>query len=131
MEHNWQLSPQGYVTTTLQNPRRTMTLQRFLLNPPKNRWVDHIDRNKCNNTLDNLRIATYSQSNMNKRKIFNATSKYKGVSWHKRDNQWRAYIKINGKVRNIGYFRNERHAAIAYDLWAKELFGDFAKLNFT
>lgn len=42
------------------------------------------------------------------------SSKYKGVSWHKQRNKWLASIKINGKQKNLGYFKCELAAAVVY-----------------
>ena len=42
-------------------------------------------------------------------------SKFVGVSWHKRDKKWNAYIRIDGKVKHLGYFHDEKEAACKYD----------------
>lgn len=60
----------------------------------------------------------------------NGTSKYLGVSWFKRDSNWRAWLKYNGKQIHLGYFDNDINAAKAYDQAARKYFGDFAKTNF-
>ena len=91
--------------------------------------VDHIDGNGLNNQRHNLRVATYQQNNTNRRKQDGFTSKYKGVAWCKRENKWRAYIKINGKFKSLGYFDNEIIAAKKYNQIAQELFGEYALLN--
>ena len=63
------------------------------------------------------------------------SSKYKGVMLDKRrqgqgkTDVWRSYIKKRGKVSHIGFFEREEEAAVAYNLKALELFGEFAKLN--
>jgi len=86
--------------------------------------VDHIDRNKLNNRIDNLRISNNAQNNIN-RTGYNKTSKYKGVCWFKRNSKWRAYI--GGK--HIGLFDTEKEAAIAYNTMATKIYGEFAYLN--
>ena len=92
--------------------------------------VDHIDRDGLNNRRNNLRLATNSQNFMNKIAHRNASSAFKGVRWHKRDNVWTAQITLNKKYVHIGQFRDEMEAARAYDRKAKELFGEYARLNF-
>ena len=60
----------------------------------------------------------------------NAGSRYKGVCWHKRKKKWCVSICKSGKRAYLGPFDNETEAALAYDQKAKELFGEFAYLNF-
>lgn len=107
----------------------SILMHRVILGVPKNIFIDHINHNRLDNRKSNLRIATYQQNQWNKSKIL-SSSKYKGVSYFKRDDCWRARIKLNYKEHHIGFFKNELHAAMAYDIWAKELFGEFANLNF-
>lgn len=92
-------------------------------------FVDHINGNGLDNRRDNLRLATSSQNGINRRKALGTTSRYKGVTWSKKDQRWCAQIKRNGKNRFLGSFRSEEEAAKAYDAAARELFGEFAKLN--
>jgi hypothetical protein len=90
--------------------------------------IDHKDRNGLNNQKDNLRIATPSQSSIN-RKYSHGSSKYVGVSKNKESNKWVASIKKDGVRTHIGMFEKEEDAAIAYNKKAVELHGDFANLN--
>lgn len=57
------------------------------------------------------------------------SSRFKGVSFYKRDGTWEAYLKLNYKRRRMGYFKTEIEAAIAYNEEAKKVFGEFAVLN--
>lgn len=92
--------------------------------------VDHIDNDGINNVDENLRVCTHAQNNYNKGKNKNNTSGFKGVSWHKAGNKYRADINLNGKQTHLGLFLSAEDAAHAYDNKAKELFGEFANLNF-
>lgn len=92
--------------------------------------VDHKDGNGLNNQKSNLRIATRSQNKANSIKQKNCTSEYKGVSLFKDRNKWRCQIVVNKKRIHIGLFDFEHEAAIAYDIAAKQYFGEFARLNF-
>lgn len=96
--------------------------------------VDHEDRNGLNNQKSNLRPATHSMNagNAVKPKGTSNESRYKGVRHVKeRPGVWEAYIG-NGKnsTTYIGRFKNQEDAAIAYDIYAKRLFGEYALLNF-
>jgi AP2 domain len=91
--------------------------------------TDHINHNGLDNRFSNLRPATVSQNQGNKKKQKNNTSGYKGVSWDKRRNKWQVYIKINGKQKHLGYYDDIEDAKAAYDKSAKELFGEFAFTN--
>jgi AP2 domain. len=87
--------------------------------------VDHISRNALDNRKSNLRIVTPSQSVMNRK---GWAGRYKGVTkWYEK---WRARIDVNHKQVFLGYFLTEEEAAYAYDKAAKELHGEFARLNF-
>lgn len=78
--------------------------------------IDHINGDKTNNTLSNLRIVSNRDNSTicyRKDKI-NFTSKYIGVSWKKEVTKWRAQIRINGVKKHLGYFDNELEAAECY-----------------
>ncbi len=92
--------------------------------------VDHINLNPLDNRKDNLRICSHLENcrNRNKHKVPNFTSQFKGVAWDK--DKWSAMIANEGKRISIGRFESEKDAAVAYDLYAKDLFGEFALLNF-
>lgn len=93
--------------------------------------VDHIDGNGLNNQRDNLRPVTNAQNCFNQRKKNGqSTSKYKGVTLHKRDTRWYASIRFKGKLKHLGSFVSEIEAALAYDKAALDIFGEFARLNF-
>lgn len=77
-------------------------------------YVDHIDGNKLNNKIENLRPITVSQNQQNRGKTRLNTSGFKGVSLHKRDNLYRARLTVNNKEKIIGYFKNPEDAYNAY-----------------
>jgi hypothetical protein len=109
---------------------RKRYLHRWLLGITDRKvMVDHEDRNKRNNQRHNLRVCSNAQNSQNS-KSRPGTSKYKGVSWEKRVEKWRATIVKDGRQTHIGTFKEAIEAAKAYDAKAKELFGPFAYLNF-
>ena len=104
-------------------------------------YVDHIDHNGLNNQKCNLRLCTHSQNGANRLSRKNSSSKYLGVCLLRHKNTrkdgtivysegWCAKIRKNGKCQHIGMFKIEEDAAKAYDKKAKEIHGEFAKLNF-
>lgn len=78
----------------------------FLKDYDEDLEVDHIDRCRANNNLDNLRMVTRSENQQN--------NNAKGYTWYKRTQKWRAQIKINGKLIHIGYYDTEEEAREAY-----------------
>jgi len=78
----------------------------FLENPENKKCCDHIDRNKKNNNILNLRYATHSENGKNATIQKNNTSSCTGVSFHKNNNKWRVQIYINGKDKHIGCYNN-------------------------
>ena len=91
--------------------------------------VDHIDGNRANNAIENLRPATPSQNQYNVKKQKNNTSGYKGVTWYKKTGKWKAQIGINGKKKNLGYFDCPKKAYEVYCQAANELHKEFANFG--
>lgn len=93
-------------------------------------YLDHLDGNGLNNVRSNLRPCTRSQNAANSNKRRNGiTSIFKGVHFSKREGSFAATIRFNYKQLWLGYFKNERDAALAYNRKAVEIFGRFAKIN--
>lgn len=95
--------------------------------------VDHKDGNGLNNQRYNLRPANTRQNNYNAGKTKkDSSSKYKGVYVRKeyKGIAYRAQIMHNYTKIMLGTFSSEVEAALAYDVKSKELFGEFARLNF-
>lgn len=91
--------------------------------------VDHRNGDGLDNRRENLRYATTSQNGGNRRIGANNTSGYRGVDYRKRRLRWRARIAFEGERIELGHFGSPEEAARAYDLAARRLFGEFARLN--
>jgi putative component of toxin-antitoxin plasmid stabilization module len=104
-------------------------MHRLIIKACKGELVDHINGDRLDNQKSNLRICNWNGNARNKNKIKRvASSRFIGVS-KVRDGVWQVGIR-NGKRVHIGFFNNEHYAALAYDLWAVDLHGEFAKTNF-
>jgi hypothetical protein len=91
--------------------------------------IDHINGNRADNRLENLRPATRSQNNANSRTQSRNTSGLKGVHKQSRGYTWAARIKINGSQHYLGNFKTPESAHAAYIVAAEKLFGEFARAN--
>lgn len=91
-------------------------------------FIDHIDQNKINNKIENLRAATKSQNMQNCGKQKNNTSGYKGVHQNKADGKFEASIHINGKKIHLGRFTTALEAFYTYKYNALYHFKEFANV---
>lgn len=87
-------------------------------------FIDHINRDKTDNRIENLRAASPQQNTFNREANFNAVSQFKGVS--QKRGKWRARITVDGVVHNLGCFDTEIEAGLAYRNAAKLLQGDYS-----
>jgi hypothetical protein len=88
--------------------------------------VDHIDGNKQNNTIENLRAADTSKNGMNSRLSASNKSGVKNVFWHKKANKWTAQIKLNNKKIHLGLFDDLELAELATFEARNKYHGEFA-----
>lgn len=123
-----------YAVTDILHPddpryRRCISMQRLVMGDPEGFLVDHKDGNGMNCQKRNLRVVSNAQNSMNSGP--RNGKKYKGTSFDKAKQKWRAQIIVGGKRPPwSGYFETEEAAARAYDRLAIQNFGEFAWLNF-
>jgi len=89
--------------------------------------VDHINGNKSDNRIENLRAATRSENFCNAKKRIDNTSGIKGIYWENQRNKWRAYCHKNGKRYDAGFFDNIEEAKKAIHILRSSIHGNFAK----
>lgn len=131
---SWQASWNKYTKSfyaagkdySLGKPGRSILLHREIMGNPIGSIVDHENHDTLDCQRENLRVCTKAQNTMNRRgPQKNSKSGVRGVSWAKSRGKWVAYIKADGKVRNLGYFLTIADAAAAYASANKEHFGEF------
>lgn len=88
--------------------------------------IDHIDGNRQNNRIENLRLADRCGNAQNKRMHRNNTSGIKGVYWHKRAAKWKAQIVCQNKHYNLGLYKSIDEADEVVCLAREMLHGSFA-----
>ena len=130
-KYTWRVSPYNYVETTTYDKgnRKNLRLSRLLTDCPSNMVVDHINNNRLDNRRENLRVCTSQQNNLNVKKYSTSKSKYKGVTFCKNTNKWRAKTKHLGKTISLGYYDTEEEGALAYNKYMLEHHKNFAQLN--
>lgn len=89
--------------------------------------VDHRNLIKTDNRWANLRLGGACGNMQNKAIYRNNTSGFKGVSFHKASQRWRAVIKANRQVVQLGGFDTAAEAGAAYAEAAARLHGEFAR----
>lgn len=87
--------------------------------------IDHIDGNRSNNAIINLRLATRSQNCQNRVANHNSTSKYKGVSWDSSRNKWIVSIYVDGHTKHLGRYTSEEKAREKFIEASKALHAEF------
>jgi len=102
-------------------------MHRMLLEVPDRMVVDHINGNGLDNHPNNLRICTRAQNSKGQH-ARRGVSKYKGPV--PSGNKWAVYIRANYRSRYLGTYDTEAHAALAYDVAAYQVHGEYAQLNF-
>jgi len=87
--------------------------------------IDHINGNKLDNRVENLRLATHQQNMWNRRA--KGGRPLKGIT--RVGNKWAAQIRVNGTTLHLGYFSTPEAAHNAYVAKARETFGEYARAS--
>lgn len=98
-------------------------------NPDHEGDIDHINRDKLDNRIENLRACNRPQNVVNSKVRSDNTTGYKGVIFHKASGKYQAQTMYFGKRVHIGLFETAEEAARAYDETVSKLFEGFATLN--
>lgn len=137
-QHKWYANKQGYPARRRKNnePKGSyiILMHRFVLdthNKDMNGLVtDHINRNKLDNRLDNLRIVGNGINTQASGQLSSNTTGYRGVSFNREKQTYEVYIRTGKRRIKAGYFRDIILAAKTYDFYARKLYGNLGHLNF-
>jgi hypothetical protein len=117
----------GYFQTRINGKRYLNHRLIFLMHHghlPK--YLDHINGNPSNNKIENLRAATLTENQHNRKLGKDNTSGYKGVSWFKAKNKWRVRIEVNKVSKFFGYFDDLELAELVAQEARNKYHGEFA-----
>src|SRR5258705_2712230 len=89
--------------------------------------LDHVNRDRSDNRITNLRLATASENQANRGATLRNSSGFKGVTFHKGKQLWMTVIRVHAKRIFLGYCRTAKEAGSAYNKAAREYFGEFFK----
>ncbi len=100
-------------------------MHRLVMNCPDNMEVDHIYHNKNDNRKEFLRLVTESQNCMNRGMHKNNTSGVTGVCWYTKYEKWLAFLRINRKQINLGYYDDFNEAVEVRKQAELKYFGEY------
>ena len=89
-------------------------------------FVDHIDGNKSNNRIENLREATKAENCRNAKTPVHNTSGVKNVSWYRRNKKWGVCLSINNRKRFFGLYDDLELADLVAHEARSKFYGAFA-----
>lgn len=128
-EYKWYCSKRGYAERSPWadgKKQPIVKMHRLINNTPRGVLTDHINGDKLDNRCSNLRDATIFENTRNASAKSTNKTGCKGVSYDRQNKKFRAGITVNRKAINLGRYSTLEEAALAYQIAAIELHGDFA-----
>ena len=121
---------QGYACRNIPDngKQKTVLMHTCIIHCPMYKDIDHINRNKLDNQRENLRLATRSENQINSSKKI-GSSGLKGVLLKKGRTKYHSLIEWKKRKIFIGSYHTKEEAANMYNLYAYQLYGEFAYLN--
>lgn len=90
--------------------------------------IDHINGDRSDNRIENLREVSRSENQYNKSAQRNRSG-YRGVSWHEKTKKWAVRVMKEGKSQSFGYFDDLEFAGFVAQEARRKLYGEFAFEN--
>jgi hypothetical protein len=123
-----------YATGYIPGRKAPVYMHRLIMgvvNSGRKTECDHRNHNGLDNRRSNLRVCTHSQNSANRRRVEGAATPYRGIAWRPKRNKWVAIVNdpSGGRIE-AGAFTDPIEAAMAFDRKAREVYGEFATLNF-
>lgn len=103
-KYKWHKTHNGYITTRLGNGK-FIRMHHLIIGRKKGYDVDHINNNKSDNRIQNLRFLNRSKNNFNRKNNFD-----KSIYYNNKSKKWRLQLSINGKLNHIGCYKNKKDA---------------------
>lgn len=127
-KYKWHLDANGYVSSggNAENGFKRIKLHNLIAKPRPGYHIDHIDKEKRNNTLANLRECTIRENNFNRGKRIDNKSGVIGVYFDKSSDKWAAGIRCDGKSHTIGRYATKEEAIRARLKAEEKYYGEFA-----
>lgn len=115
--HNWYFDG-TYVARRVMGKKIYLHRELLELERGDLRQGEHIDRNKLNCQRSNLRVVSNQLENMqNRHSVPGSSSRYRGVTWYRRDGRWAAQAMLNRRRIHLGYFDDEDEASRVVSEW--------------
>lgn len=108
------------ISRTLHIAHRCVWIMHY--GPCDDKHIDHINHNRSDNRIENLRVVTVSQNQQNASMRIDNKSGVTGVIWNKANSKWLAVIRVNGKNIYLGSF-DQKNLAIEARSHANAKFG--------
>lgn len=117
----------GYVSVSIKD--RKYPVHRLIWVMHENEpveFIDHINRDRRDNRIENLRAATNAENTRNAGIRKDNTSGVKGVSWRRQNRKWSGKVCFQGQQYHAGYFETKEECAKAVQELRNRLHGEFA-----